>query len=328
MIIKYFELGKTNLINNFIFLFYGENEGLKNNIIKKNFENNYLNSVHRYDESEILNNKEEFIMNLYSKSFFENKKLIIISRVTDKIKDAIEDIVEKKLTDVVIILLSGVLDKKSKIRQMFEKSKNLSCVPFYPDNNQTLLSIASKFFRERKIMISTQTINILIDRSRGDRKNLEGEINKIENFLNTRKNITIEDILKLTNLAENYNVSELIDNCLAKNKKKTVKILNENNYSVEDAIIVIRTFLSKAKRLMKLCRELEDKKNIDIVISSIKPPIFWKDKDIVKQQIQKWSLKSVNNLIYRINDIELLIKKNASNSINILSDFIIEQADV
>ena len=326
MIVKHFEFGKINFLNNHIFLLYGENEGLKNEVVKKNLENKFLEATYKYDESEILKNKEEFFMNLYSQSFFENKKLIIISRVTEKIKDIIEDMDEKKLIDVVIVLLSGTLDRKSKIRQLFEKSKVLTCIPFYEDNSQTLSSIASIFFREKKVAMSTQTINLLVERSRGDRQNLNSELRKIESFLISNKTIKIEDILKLTNLAENYDVSELIDSCLAKNKRKTVKILNENNYSVEDTIIVIRTFLAKSKRLLKLCKEFENKKNIDQAISSIKPPIFWKDKDIVKQQMQKWSENSLKKLIYKINKIEFLIKKNSACSINILSDFIIEQA--
>jgi DNA polymerase III subunit delta len=326
MIKKHFEIEKINLLNNYFFLFYGENEGLKNELIKKNFVNKFTESIYRYDESEILNNKNEFIVRLFSQSFFDNKKLIIISRVSEKIIDTVEEIIEKKITDIVIILLSNNLDKKSKLRSLFEKNKELICIPFYEDNSQTLASITGNFFRQKKIPISAQTINLLVDRARGDRLNLDGELKKIESFIYSKKKIVIEDILKLTNLAENYNISELVDNCLAKNKKKTVKILNENNFSMEDAIIVIRTFLNKSKRLLKLRKEFENNKNIDLAISSSKPPIFWKDKDIVRQQIQKWTEDSVIKLIQDTNDIELLIKKNSTSSINILSDFIIEQA--
>ena len=328
MITKYFEIQKINILINYAFLFYGDNEGLKNDIVKNIFEKNYQDNIYKYDEIEILNNREQFMVGLFSKSFFEDKKLIIISRVTDKIKDIIEEIIEKKLTGVVIILLSGGLEKKSKIRQMFERSTNFSCVAFYPDNHQTLSTIASNFFREKKIPISTQIINILTDRAGGDRQNLQRELAKIEGLLGTRLKITIEDVLKLTNLAENHDISELVDNCLAKNKRRTIKILNENSYSIEDSIIIIRTFLSKSKRLLKLFNELQNKKNIDMAITSTKPPIFWKDKDIVKQQMQKSSINSVRNLIYEINDMELLIKKNNYSSINLLSNFVIEQSNI
>jgi DNA polymerase III subunit delta len=325
MIKKYFEIEKVNLESNYIFLFYGENEGLKNEVIKKNFLNKFIESTYRYEENEIFNNKDNFFMELFSQSFFDNKKLIIISRISEKIKDVIEDLIEKKIQDVVIILQSKTLDKKSKLRQLFEKNKGLISVPFYEDNNQTLASITNNFFRQKGVPISAQTVNLLVDRSRGDRKNLENELKKIDSFLYNKKKISAEEILKLTNLAENYNVSELVDSCLAKNKNKTVKILHENIYSVEDSIILIRTFLSKAKRLLKIHNEFQSIKNLDLAISSTRPPIFWKDKDLVKLQLQKWSKNSIKELIYKINEIELLVKKNTNNSINILSDFILEQ---
>ena len=326
MIIKSFELNKIDLKKNNFFLFYGENEGLKKEIIESNFKNNYPKKTFYYDESEVLNNKSNFFEEILSKSFFENEKLIIISRSTDKITSIIEEILEKKIDDLVLILNSGSLEKRSKLRLLFEKNKEIICIAFYEDNNQTLSSIASQFFRNNKIQISQQAINLIINRCRGDRQNLKNELNKIESFIKNKKRIEISEILQLTNLAENYSVTELVDNCLAKNKNKTLNILNENNYNLEDCIIVIRTMLAKSKRLLKLFQEIKISNNIDSAISSIKPPIFWKDKQIVKDQINKWSHKNIELLIFKINEIELLIKKNSSISLSVLSDFIIEQA--
>jgi len=326
MIIKSFELNKIDLKKNNFFLFYGENEGLKKEIIESNFKNNYPKKTFYYDESEVLNNKGNFFEEILSKSFFENEKLIIISRSTDKITSIIEEILEKKIDDLVLILNSGSLEKRSKLRLLFEKNKEIICIAFYEDNNQTLSSLASQFFRNNKIQISQQAINLIINRCRGDRQNLKNELNKIESFIKNKKKIEISEILQLTNLAENYSVTELVDNCLAKNKNKTLNILNENNYNLEDCIIVIRTMLTKSKRLLKLFQEIKISNNIDSAISSIKPPIFWKDKQIVKDQINKWSHKNIELLIFRINEIELLIKKNSSISLSVLSDFIIEQA--
>ena len=326
MIIKSFELNKIDLKKNNFFLFYGENEGLKKEIIESNFKNNYPKKTFYYDESEVLNNKSNFFEEILSKSFFENEKLIIISRSTDKITSIIEEILEKKIDDLVLILNSGSLEKRSKLRLLFEKNKEIICIAFYEDNNQTLSSLASQFFRNNKIQISQQAINLIINRCRGDRQNLKNELNKIESFIKNKKKIEISEILQLTNLAENYSVTELVDNCLAKNKNKTLNILNENNYNLEDCIIVIRTMLAKSKRLLKLFQEIKISNNIDSAISSIKPPIFWKDKQIVKDQINKWSHKNIELLIFRINEIELLIKKNSSLSLSVLSDFIIEQA--
>ena len=328
MIIKSYELDKLDLKKKQFFLFYGENQGFKSDIIERKFKKENLENTYHYDENEILKNEENFFNNILSRSFFENKKLIIISRVSDKIKEIIEEVIDKKIEDITIILNADILEKKSKLRTFFEKNKKAICVPFYADNNQTLIGIISKFFREKNIPVSQQSINVIVERCRGDRQNLNNELQKIEGFTKNKNKIEIKDILKLTNLAENYDVSELIDSCLAKNKRRTVSILNENNYSLEDCIIIIRTFLIKAKRLLKLCLEVENKKNIDAIISTFRPPIFWKDKEIIKLQVKLWSYKNVENLIYRINEIELLIKKNSNNSnnsINILSDFIIEQ---
>ena len=326
MIQKTFEINKINLNKHNFYLFYGENEGYKNEIIKNKFEKLYSNKVCRYDEKEILEKKDEFFNSILTKSFFENDKLIIISRATDKIKDIIEEIFLKKIDDIKIILSASILEKKSKLRNYFEKNKDIICIAFYADTNQTLSGIAINFLRENKISLSQETINLIIERCKGDRENLNNELKKIENYAKSERRINIEDILKLSNLAENYNASELTDNCLAKNIKKTANILNENNYSNEDCILIVRTLLTKAKRLLKLQEEVKKNKNIEQVITNFKPPIFWKDKEIVKQQINYWPLEKIINMIENINEIELLIKKNSTNSLNILSNFIISQS--
>ena len=84
---------------------------------------------------------------------------------------------------------------------------------------------------------------MLVERCRGDRLNLYNELEKIENFLKYKKQINLEEILKLTNLSENYDLSELVDYSLIKNQKKTLNILNENNFANEDSILILRTFL-------------------------------------------------------------------------------------
>ena len=328
MIIKSFELDKIDLKKNNCYLFYGENEGLKDQIIENIFKKKYLKKTFYYDENEILNNKDNFFDAILTKSFFENEKLIIINRSTDKIIFIVEEILEKKINDLVLIFNSASLEKKSKLRSLFEKKKEIACIAFYEDNNQTLSSITSQFFKNNKIPISQQSINLIVNRCKGDRQNLKNELDKIESFIKDKKKIQISEILQLTNLAENYSATELVDNCLAKNRNKTINILNENNYNLEDCIIIIRTMLAKAKRLLKLFQEINTLNSIESAISSIKPPIFWKDKQIVKDQINNWSFENIELLIFRINEIELLIKKNSSIALNVLSDFIIEQASV
>tara|TARA_B110000971_G_scaffold213482_1_gene244387 strand:- start:389 stop:1384 length:996 start_codon:yes stop_codon:yes gene_type:complete len=325
MIVKLFEINKIDFEKNHFYFFYGENNGHKNEIIREKISKNFSGEIHRYDEHEILNNKNSFFNTILNTSFFENKKLIIISRPSDKIKEIVEEIIERKIKDLTLVINSAGLDKKSKLRNFFEKSIETICIAFYEDNDQSLSKIIDHFLKEQKMKVSQEIINLIITRCRGDRQNLNNELEKIKSFIITNKKIEIDDIFKLTNLAENHEVSELIDQCLAKNKRKTLNILNENNYNLDDCILVIRTFLNKAKRLLILSEEIKNNKNVDSVISSIRPPIFWKDKGIVKQQLTKWTYNGVENLIFNINQTELLIKQNSSNSINILSNFIIEQ---
>ena len=326
MILKSFELNKLNLNNHNFYLFYGDNEGFKDEVIKNLFGKNYLDKIHRYEEKEILDNTNNFFNTVLTKSFFDNEKLIIINRATDKIREVVEELIKKNPEDIKIILNSKNLEKKSTLRKIFEKEKSTICVPFYEDNNQTLNSIISLFFRDKKIPVSQQLVNVLIERSRGDRKNLNNELEKIRNYSLNKKNLQLEEIIKLTNLADNYSASELVDHSLAKNTRKTVTILNENNYSDEDNIIIIRTLLNKLKRLVKIYEIDEDKDNIEQAISAYKPPIFWKDKPLVIQQINLWNKYDLKNLIYKTNEIELLIKKNSTTAKNILSDFIIDNS--
>tara|TARA_B100000795_G_scaffold250019_1_gene217921 strand:- start:8 stop:1003 length:996 start_codon:yes stop_codon:yes gene_type:complete len=326
MILKSFELNKLKLNNHNFYLFYGNNEGLKEEIIKELFEKKYLDKIHRYEEKEILDNIEDFFNSVLTQSFFDNEKLIIINRATDKIKNVIEELIEKNPKDIQFVLNTKNLEKKSLLRKLFEKEKSVICAAFYEDNNQTLNSIISQFFRNKKIPISQQLINIIIERSRGDRKNLNNELKKIESFSLNKKKISVQEIIKLTNLADNYSASELVDHSLAKNTRKTVSILNENNYSDEDNIIIIRTLLTKLKRLVKIYGLVNEENTIERVISSYKPPIFWKDKAIVTQQIRSWRKNELESLIFESNEIELLIKKNSALAKNILSNFIMSNS--
>ncbi len=323
MIIKFFQFNNDILKKNNYFLFYGNNEGLKNQIIEKIKQKEEIFS---YDEKEVLDNQNDFIENIFSKSLFDEKKIIIIKRATDKLVKIIKILSEKKIEDVKLIVSSFNLEKKSKLRNLFEKEKLFICIPFYPDNEQTLFKIALDFFKKKNISISTLNINLIISKSNNDRENLFNELNKIEHYAENGKKITAEHISKLTNLSENYSVSELIDNCLDMNKKKILNILNENNFNNEDCIIILRTLLNKSKRILKLSDEYANNNNIDLTISSAKPPIFWKEKEIVKQQIFKWKPDNIKKLIFRISEIELLIKKNLNNSVNLVTDFLIEQS--
>ena len=327
MILKPYQLSNISGKNSNFFLFYGQNEGHKNEAIHQILNMGFTKNIFRYEEDEIFKNYNNFISEISNKSFFEEKKIIIISRVSEKIYSLIDDVMNKNIEDAKIILNSKPLDKKSKLRSNFEKEKNLVCVAFYDDNNTTLTNLANKFFLENKVPISREVLNHLVERCRGDRINLKNEISKIEAFLKGKGKISVDEILKLTNLAENYSFSELADACLSKNKKKTLLIINENNFSSEDCVAIIRIFLAKAKRIFALKTMESENMSVDECLSNYKPPIFWKDKEIVRQQINNWSLEKIYNLIIFINDLELLIKKNSLISVNLLNDFILSQVE-
>ena len=228
--------------------------------------------------------------------------------------------------NVYFILNSSALDKKSKLRTLFEKEKDFVCIAFYQDSDQILLKLTVEYFKDKKISISHELINQIVKKCQGDRQNLKNELQKIESFVKKGKKINGENISKLINLSENHSVTELVDNCLSKNKIKTINILNESNFNNDDCILIIRVFLNKSKRLLKLIKEFEINKNLDLTIASSKPPIFWKDKEITKQQIREWSLVNIKNLIYNLNNLELKLKKNFNNSIYIITDFLLEQS--
>ena len=323
MISKYYEIGKyKDKIN--CYLFYGENDGQKLDTIESNFKNFTKENTYKYSEKEIIADTQIFLENLYSKSFFEKEKLIIISDVTDKILGLIQENLETKIEDIILILIAKKLDKKSKIRNFFEKEKKVIIVPFYEDTPQTLITVAKKILNENKISLSQEHLNLIIERSQGNRISLKNELQKIV-LLSQNKKVDLSDISKLTNLSENYSAGELVDNCLSKNKKKILNILNENIPSSEDNILILRTFLNKLKRLRKLRLNLDQNSNIDQVINSFKPPIFWKDKNIIKQQIKIWELNDIENFIVDLNNTESLIKKNPQISNQIINDMILDK---
>ena len=321
MIIKSFEFEKIKSKNYKSILLYGVNQGLKDEIIKSTFLKDFSGEVLKYDETEAIEKSEIILESFLNGSLFDKQKIILISRCSNKIYSFIEKFLGKDISQAMIVLISENLDKKSKLRALYEKSKDLVCVPFYEDNQQSLGIFANKYLQNKNIKLSREILNLIIERSQGDRGNLKNELQKIENLSLSKKNISNKDIIKITNLAENYTVFELVDNYLAKNQKKVSNIINENNFENDDSIIILRALLSRSKRLLKLKNMQNVNKSIDDTIAVCKPPIFWKEKDIVKQQMSNWSEDEVKKKIFEISNLEILIKKNSS-SINLISDFI------
>lgn len=328
MIVKAFELNKININNYNLYLLHGKNEGLKKATISK-ITSSYENiEIQKFDEKQILENQELFMDEILSSSLFYAEKLVIINQTTDKILKNIEYIYNKKINGLILIINSDFLEKKSKLRNFFEKEKELISVPFYPDTTQTLSFLANKFFKEKKISISQSNINLIINKCNGDREFLENELSKIDFFLYNKKSIETHELSKLINLIENHSISNLLDNCLINNSRKVLLILNENNFNNEDCVIIIKTFLAKTKKILKLANNYAKNNNLEMTISESKPPIFWKEKDAVKQQLQSWKPDMLKRLIANINQVELEIKKNSQSSLSILMNFIFEQISI
>ena len=326
MIVKTFEINKKNFDYQNFFLIYGENEGLKNeiiNILKQNFNG----AVENLDETEIIKNLELFYEKLFNQSLFDKEKIIIINRCSEKIYETIDSIIEKSISNIKIILNANILDKKSKLRGLFEKDKKLIIIPTYKDTSLTLVEIAKKFFYNHKISISQETINLLVNRCNGDRGYLNMELDKIFVYVKDRKTINLKEIYKLTNLAENFSINELVDTSLSKNSQKTSEIINESNYKSEDGILILRTLLQKARRLLNLYEGQNGNESFDSLINNYKPQIFWKDKPVVKRQLENWSKSKIKDLIVNINKTEIFLKKNSSIGLMLVFNFIYETSN-
>ena len=325
MIKKSFEINKLIISKYKIFLLYGKNYGLQNDIVNNFFLKDFSGDIIRYDENDAIIQYDNIISECQNKSLFNEEKLIIISRVTDKILKLINDVVDRNIDKIKIVLKATVLDKKSKLRSLFERGSELLTIPVYEDSLKSLSYLVERFIDKNKIKISKESTNLIVERAKGDRENLKIELNKLLNYSTSNKSIGYDTIKKLSNLAENYTVNELSDAYLCKNKKRISKILNENIYNNEDCILILRTILGKSKRLIEILDCLKETKNIDKVLSNIKPPIFWKEKEVVKQQLKLLNSSKTQDLIYKVNEIELLIKKRPETSINITTDFIVSQ---
>lgn len=326
MILKSYETNKIDLKFNKLILFYGQNQGAKEEEIKKILTTHKDKSLSKYDEKEILDNSEVFFENILSESLFENEKIILINRASDKIIGIFEEILEKNISKISILVNSNILEKRSKLRSIFEKNKKLICVPFYPDTPETLSKLSYNYLKTNKVILSQEHINLIVNRCNGDRGVLKNELEKVKFLLKTKNKLSTIDLLKISNLVENHEISELVDNCLAKNHKKIIIIMNENNFTNEDCMVIVRTFLNKLKRLYNLAINYKENKNLDKTIAAAKPPIFWKDKQLVKQQIEKWTYKQIKKLTFEINEIELQVKKNNINPLNIVSNFILNKS--
>jgi len=328
MIVKSYEVQKktSNLLNLGFFLLYGENFGLKKDI-KNLFKNEFSKKDKSIEtltfyEDEILSNNDNFYNFIYSGSLFSSSKIIIINDGTDRITKIINDIYDKYPQNILLIVLSGVLEKKSRLRNFFESNHKAICIPCYSDNEKDLQIIAQRELRKNDISLSIETINLLVEKSNADRANLKNEIDKIKAYSLNRKKIGIEEIKSLINFSGEYKSDTLVNECLCGNISQYKKIISEIYITTINQIFLMRILSIKIQRLLKIKEQDTKDNNIDNLINFSKPAIFWKEKPLVKKQVLIWNLKDLKKMIHEINNTELLCKKNPNLSKIIFINFL------
>ena len=314
MIIKSYEIEKnpSRFLKNKMFLLYGENDGLKKDIkeeIKKCLQNKDV-EILSFFESDIETNQENFYNSIYNGSLFGDKKIIVINNGTDKIINQIEFIQEKNPENIFLIVLSDILEKKSKLRTLFEKNDNTTCVACYLDNERDLERIVRQELQKEKINLSKEIINFLIEKSNNNRGSLKNEINKIKILFKNKKELNINEIKMIINFSGEIKTDNFINHCLCGNISEYKKMLSELYSDATNQIFLLRILSTKIQKLLKIKENENNYESIDILLNSTKPPIFWKEKPLVKKQLAIWSLKELKLSINKINSTELLCKKN------------------
>jgi len=320
MISKSYEVQRNPklLIKYNFFLFYGENNGVKKDIkeiIKKELKKKDKNlEVQSFYENEIFDDEQNFYDSIYSGSLFSDEKIIIINHGTDKLIKKIEDFLEKYPENAILIIYADTLDKRSKLRNLFEKNSKTLCIPCYPDTDKDLEFIASNELRKNNIVLSRESKNLLIEKSNSDRANLKNEMEKIKSFALNKKNISFEEIKSIINFTGEYKSDSFINECLTGNISQYKKILSEIYSDTVNQIFLLRVLSNKIQKLLNLKIKQKDHDNIDGLINNLKPPIFWKEKPMIKRQLQIWKLDHLKKIIEDINNTELLCKKNPQSS--------------
>ena len=327
MIIKSYEVqkNKSNLSKYNFFLLYGENLGLKKDIrkfIKTGIEQGSNNAEILFlYEDEILDDEENYYNLIYTGSLFSNKKIITIYEATDKIIKKISDIYDKYPENVFLIIFSGILEKRSKLRNFFEVNKKAICIPCYLDSEKDLEVIAQLELKKNNIMLSQEAINLLIEKSNSDRNNLRNEIGKIHSYSLNKKKLELNDIISLINFSGDYKSDIFINECLCGNIKQYKKIISELYVNTVNQILLLRILSNKIQRLIKIKAKENKSNSVDNLINAIKPTVFWKEKPLLKKQLSIWSLNNLKKIIDEINNIELLCKKNPQISKVIFFNF-------
>ena len=315
MIYKSYQIEQNifNLDKN-LFLFYGENLGLQEDIKNKLINNRKKIEIIKFNQDDILKNQKKFFNEIFNISLFENEKLFFISQVNDKLLQVIEDL-EDKIDSQKLYFFSGLLDKKSKIRNYFEKSNNYGAVACYADNE---ISIRKLIFERLKGFegLSGQNINLIIQNSNLDRIKLKNELNKIVSYFQNKK-IETKKLEILFDFKINENFNSLKDEALNGNKSKTNELLSETIIESEKNIFYLALINQRLNKLSETLK-ITNNDNFEAAMNELRPPIFWKDKPIFINQAKKWDINKIKNVLSKTYNLEIKIKSNTIINKNLL----------
>ena len=315
MIYKSYLIEKNiNEINDKFTLFYGENLGFKNDIKDKIKFKNLKAEIIKFNQEDILKNIDNFFIEISNTSLFDNKKIYFIDKISDKFLELLKEI-EAKIDNQQVYLFSDVLDKKSKIRNFFEKSKNYKVIPCYIDNESAIRQIIQDKLKNYK-GLSSYNINLIINKSNLDRVKLNNELNKIIIYFQD-KELNSEKLELLLDDKVNNDFNLLKDEALMGNKINTNKLLSDTVLESEKNIFYLNLINLRLNKLNEVSN-FRKTTNLENAINLIKPPIFWKDKTNFAQQAKKWDTKKIRKILSKTYNVEIEIKSNSMIEKNIL----------
>jgi DNA polymerase-3 subunit delta len=309
-----------------LFLFYGENYGLKKEFKERIKINTKSYETINLNQDEIIDNKNILINEVVNKSLFNDKKIVFINQANDKILNILEEIIED-IKDDRIFLFSDILDKKSKLRSFFEKSEFNGAVACYKDNDITIRKIISKKLNNYK-GLNSEIINLIIQNTALDRIKVENEINKIISCF-TDKVIDSKKIKMLLNIKTNDDFNYLRDETLKGNKVKTNRLLADTVFELENNIFYLNAINQRLNKINDIISHQNNNSNLESVIANLKPPVFWKDKPIIIEQSKKWNKTKIKEALNKTYNAEIAIKSNSFiNKDLIIKNLIIDLCSV
>jgi DNA polymerase-3 subunit delta len=328
MIVKSFNLNFQELLKKKFTLLYGENISLiseiENKITTEAKATKNL-TIKKYQEEYLLQNKDIFDQLINAESLFGDQEMVVISKSTDKIIE-IYDEKNAQDNDKRIIFLSGPLTKKSKLRNLAEASTIFTCIACYNDTSEQLQSILFQKLKDNKISVSREFINSIFEINSLNRQDINDAVSKIQLIQNTSK-ITEDNLKNIFHSSENSNNFEIINFCLLGDKKNINKVLSNIYAQGINFNEILAALKYKVKKLIDILESDIANKDPNQLVESFKPPIFWKEKSMVKEQLRRWDKSELKQLMEIVYDIEVECKKNYDVSNIILQQFIVSTSN-